>query len=107
MTINFDASNSNKALLVASGIDGWVIAWGMAPFWLGDNQQGLEGNAQVPPGGFNFENRDGVYLLGYGSNGAILQPVVLPWRGSLYVMNGTGPMDQQANSVKITVVPKC
>jgi hypothetical protein len=92
------------AQLVAKDIDGFIVLWGFAPFWFGDDIAGLETLGPAPGGATNFENRLGVYVI---QDPAGQQPVAVPWKGNLYVLNGNAPGDQPNNIVFVKVVNTC
>ena len=103
----FDSTMRGKAQLLGSA-KGYIVAWGFAPFWLGQSRQALESLQSTPAGGFNVEVRDGIYINANpaGSVGSASPvPVWLPWSGEIWVLNGTGALDQQSNVAFVESIP--
>lgn len=98
MTIIFNQQSTNKAVLVKAIANGYIVAQGQAPYWLGQSRQGLEALLGTPPGGFNQEVRDGIYVDPAKIPGGIIW---LPWSGECWVLNGTGVNDNQNNVVSV------
>lgn len=107
MIQNFSADISGvsgKAQLVATGVKGFITVWGLAPFWISDTPN-VQNTQPSPDGGFNIELRDGIYIAGYDP--AKPNPLVLPWNGSIYVLNGGAAGDSKTNAVFVMVVSEC
>lgn len=103
----FDATMKGKAQFLGSA-KGYIACWGFAPFWVGQSRQGLESLQTSPPGGFNLEVRDGIYISGNAtSSGATPSPVPvwIPWSGEVWVLNGGAPGDSATNVAIVTPVP--
>lgn len=107
MKVRFDNTNRSLAVLVASGVRGFVVIWGFAPFWVGSSRAALENLEPPPAGGFNLENRDGMYITTAVTPTGSVLPTILPWNGDVYVLNGNGAGDQVNNLVNIMVVNQC
>lgn len=102
----FDATMRGKAQYLGT-VKGYIAVWGFAPFWVGQSRQALE-NLQTPPaGGFNIEVRDGLYISGdaVSTPTSSPTPVWLPWNGDVYVLNGSGALDQATNVAEVTAIP--
>ncbi len=102
MITQFGPANNGKAQLVCSNFNGQLAIWALAPFWLSGVKQ-VEQTAGGPPGGFNNEIRDGIYIVP-PLNG-VIQPI--PWNGDVYILNGLGPGDNTFNVVVVQPQKPC
>jgi hypothetical protein len=101
------SGKGGKAQYLGS-VKGYIIAWGFAPFWVGQSRTALESLQTTPSGGFNLEVRDGVYISGNATAAlasASPVPVWLPWSGEIWVLNGGAPGDQAVNVAIVEAVP--
>ena len=108
MIINFDATNLGKPILLNSNVKpgGWLIIQSYSPIWVSTNP--ALANPQPFPQNTNLELRDGVYVdCFYESINGRPQPVVLPWNGPVYVLNGKGAADNVLNAANIQIVQPC
>lgn len=105
--ISFTPENRNLAQPAAKAVDGWVTVWGFAPFWIGDDIQDLQTAGSAPGGAFNLENRLGHYISNDPTISGEIRPVTFPWKGDLWVLNGSAPGDQPFNVVIVQVVNQC
>jgi hypothetical protein len=110
----FDANMSGvggKAQLLGQAKPGsYIVAWGFAPFWIGQSRTALESRQTTPAGGFNLEVRDGIYVSGNAVQAAASAspvPVWFPWAGEIWVLNGGAPGDQAVNVAIVEVVQGC
>jgi hypothetical protein len=102
----FDAVASDTPRYIGK-FDGWIILWAFAPIWIGESSQALQKQG-TPPGGFNFEVRDGIYWQNQiGPSQASNNPLVIPWVGELWLCNGKAPTDSINNVVIIKYTPNC
>jgi len=101
MTVIFNQQSSGLAVLVQGDASGWLVAQGLAPFYIGQSRQALENKLATPPGGFNQEIRDGIYVDPAKVPGGILW---LPWNGDIWILNGTGTNDNPNNVVTVEVL---
>jgi hypothetical protein len=94
----FNAQSQNKAILVKSNHSGYIVAQGFAPFWIGTSRQALENLLTTPPGGFNQEVRDGIYIDPAKIPGGIWWQA---WAGDILILNGTAVGDNINNVVTV------
>ena len=106
MVIDFTPDSSGKAVLVAQAFNGWLIVWGVNPFWVGKDKASLESPSRGPTGS-NVQKIDGVYIPSPSGGATSTIPLALPWNGDVYVMNGKGALDNGVNSIFITFSPLC
>lgn len=102
MLSSFGPQNNGIAILVKSAHNGPVALFAFAPFWISTVQQ-VQSLAGGPPGGYNFEMREGIYVIP-PPNG-IIQPI--DWNGDIYILNGTGALDSPFNVVVVLPMSLC
>jgi hypothetical protein len=102
MLTAYGPTNNGKATLVKSAHNGPIALFAFAPFWISTvrNVESLSGG---PPGGFNFEMREGIYIVPPATG--LIQPI--DWNGDIYVLNGTGPLDSVYNVIVCLPMSLC
>ncbi len=105
MVVSFDENSQGRAQRVSGPFKGWVIISALSNIWIGLDRSGLETVLAPPAAGFNVEIRDGQYVQALPA----FQPLVLPWNGEVWLLNGTatGAGDSVVNAAFITLMPNC